>query len=253
MDYLEYLTRHPEVYQAFSKLIERTPNLCRYIESQSLFKGVNNFFSIGEGEGELEIALAKQYGADFAILDPVSTFIQSCKASATQHDLNAQLLACYCSPFEDFSVSQQFDRVLSIHSWYSFGFDKALLEKALSMVKVGGTLFINLMSKQSPVYGLSNMSYSKGIELCAEDLSEWASKEGYEHRFDREIAVRPASLFFQNDGELTRQAQDFASFLVAKPWADLSIGEQEKVKNIFMAHRKRGAVNIVSGCLFFYR
>lgn len=251
MDYLSYLTQYPDRYQSFSALTERTPNLCSYIQEQRLFEVGNSFFSIGSGEGELEIALAQAYQSTFEVLEPVPLFVDNFKAIANAHNLTDQLSGIHQMPFESFEVKQQFDRVLSIHSWYGFGFDTKLLNKALSMVKPGGHLFINLMSKKSPVYDLSNMSYSDGIDLCSENLSEWATNAGFIHQFNWESAVRPATLFFEEDGQLTLKAKNFASFLMASAWNDLSCKEQTRVHDIFYNYRNHDSIHIVSGCLLF--
>lgn len=253
MDYLNYLIKNPEVYQNFSTLLERTANLYRYLQERKLLNMGDNFFSIGAGEGELEIVLANHYQSAFEILDPVPLFIDNFKQSLMQAGPSLQLRAAHHNmPFEDYAVARAFDWVLSIHSWYGFGYDRMLLDKALSMVKPGGGLFITLMSQKSPVYGLSNMSYSSGIDLCAEKLSEWVNKEGVKHHFDWEVAERPASLFLNEYDDVTSQARDFASFLVAKPWGELSRSEQNKIRNIFLEHRRGDTVNIVSGCLTIY-
>ncbi len=251
MDYLSYLTQYPDRYQSFSALTERTPNLCRYIREQELFDQGNSFFSIGSGEGALEIALAEEYHSPFEVLEPVPLFVDNFKQLAKEKGVDKQLGEVHPIPFEELSDYKQFDRVLSIHSWYGFGFNKELLQKALSMVKPGGKLFINIMSEKSPVYDLSNMSYSEGIDLCAESLSTWAESEGFLHSFDHETAVRPANLFFHDDGGITLNAKNFASFLMASAWDDLSVSEQQEVQAIFQRHCKDNAVHIVSGCLVF--
>lgn len=251
MDYLTYLTTYPHFYQAFSALIERTPNLLRYIREKNLFNSGDSFFSIGAGEGQLELALHNEYGGQCEILEPAALFVENIRTALTSQQLLPENCIIHEQPFEDYVVSQQFDRVLAIHSWYSFGYNAQLLQKALSMVKPGGYLFINIMSKKSPVYGLSNMSYSGGIELCAEDLSDWAAREGFSHSLDWESAVRPASLFFDGDDRLTKQAKDFACFLIAKPWDELSQDEHQQVKDIFLQHRQGDVIPIVSGCLLF--
>jgi len=251
MDYLTYLTTYPHLYQAFSALIERTPNLCRYIRDQQLFENDKCFFSIGAGEGDLELALAREYNSRFEFLEPASLFVESFERFVKEQQLSDRVMNIHQQSFEDYVSGDLFDYVLSIHSWYSFGFNRLLLKKALSMLKPGGRLLINLMSKQSPVYGLSNMSYSSGIDLCAEGLSEWAEKEGFIHQFSLETAARPAELFFTTGGDVTSEAKDFASFLIARPWNELSEKEKNKATNIFELHRSGDTVNIVSGCLLF--
>ncbi len=251
MDYLSYLTQYPDRYQSFSALTERTPNLCRYVREQGLFDQRNSFFSIGSGEGTLEVALAEEYRSPFEVLEPVPLFVDNFTQLAKEKGVDKQLSEVHPIPFEELSSQKQFDRVLSIHSWYGFGFNKGLLQKALSMVKPGGKLFINIMSEKSPVYGLSNMSYSEGIDLCAESLSTWAESEGFSHTFDREAAIRPANLFFCDDGSITLHAKNFASFLMACAWDDMTVSEQKEVEGIFRRHCKDDTVSIVSGCLIF--
>lgn len=251
MDYLTYLTTYPHYYQAFSRLIERTPNLLRYIKQHQLIKTGDNFFSIGAGEGQLELALIDEYHTQCEILEPAELFVNNIYKSLSDRHISPDDCQVHMQPFEDYQVDKKFDQVLAIHSWYSFGYNTELLEKALSMVKPGGHLFINIMSKKSPVYGLSYMSYSGGIELCAEDLSQWALSKGFSHTLDWESALRPASLFFDENNQLTPEAKDFACFLIAKPWDELSAKEQLQVLEIFQRHRQDDIMPIVSGCLVF--
>ena len=251
MDYLTYLTTYPHWYQTFSLLLERTPNLCRYIREQGLFKPRDRFFSIGAGEGALELALAKEYQSEFELLEPAKLLVDSFNQSVLQMDASNFVSAVHHQSFEEYKVVQQFDRVLAIHSWYGFGYDVNILQKALSMVKPGGILLINIMSQKSPVYGLSNMSYSRGIELCAENLSRWALEQGFEHSLEWEVARRPAALFFDKQDHLTTDAKYFSCFLLAKEWDQLSAKEHQQVYDILQDHRRGDTVDIVSGCLVF--
>jgi hypothetical protein len=125
------------------------------------------------------------------------------------------------------------------------------MKKALSLVKPGGRLVINIMSRKSPVHGLSQFSHSGGIDLCAETLSEWATELGCQHTFDLEHARRPTDVFFEKDGSASQGAQDFISFLSAIPWADMTNDEQTERFDIIKANHKDGVVDIVSGNLVF--
>ena len=112
--------------------------------------------------------------------------------------------------------------MISIHSWYSFGYDIEILKKALSMVKPGGKLIVNLLSQNSADYDLGCLSHAVGMDVNAETLSKFATEQGFQHDLDYEVLYRPINVFFDEEGNLTNGAKDFACFLIARPWNEMS-------------------------------
>lgn len=199
----------------------------------------------------LEIEACKKRQLHIGYIDPAPEYVRAFKERVHHDGLDSLVQEIFQGPFQDYRPRGRYDRVIAIHSWYAFGFDKQLLEKALSCVNPGGMFFLTVVSKSSATWKLAELARGvRGENLSAEALSEWAYREGFPHRYVTNHKIIPEDEFVTEKG-VTEKGKMFASFLMCTPWSDMSTTLQRKVFEVLDGERNQHAIVLKCGCLFF--
>lgn len=219
--YQEFFERFPEPYLRFERLVSNSENYFHEFEQRGFFNGVKKVLSIGCGEGALEMRLAKDYGLQVDCVDPSAEYIGKLEKEVAKRHLDG-LVRTFCCGFQDFERTCEYDRIISVHSWYAFGIDIVPANKALSFLTTGGRLFITLVSNKSPIWRIHEQSTEKPTNnLSAEMLHATLVTGGLSTIFTENHRKLALGEVFQNSS-LTFDAQGMISFLYFCPWDDLS-------------------------------
>lgn len=250
MDYLEYFTQFPDAYAKVVSSFNRTETLYHYLVEKGLLDDGSTILSIGPGDGEVEIRLAKEWKQQLGIVEPARLLFDQFMSNAQTAGIQSGLLDVQQQSFEEFQTDRKYDLVLSLFSWFAFGFNRQLLEKALSYRTTTGKLLICLQSETCPSTRISAVSQSTGINLTSEALSEWATREGYAHEYDLYHGYVPTARFLV-EGELTQTGKDFASFVSATPWDELPGKIKSVALDSLLRVQQGDQIDFACGCLIF--
>lgn len=146
--------------------------------------------SVGCGAGELDRKLLAA-GAEIASevsyvgIEPDARQCESFTACMGFEDDESVVIEAHNTSFEDFPGRRRFDVVLLVHSLYYMDDPRGAIEKALGLVRDGGSLVI-LIASNDRLNELSSCFWeltSEGATWFSEDLSEHL--EGLELPFER--------------------------------------------------------------------
>ena len=193
-----------------------------------------NLLSIGAGNGLAECRLAKHYGVQLSYIDPSQLHRDAFHRNARKSGVEASIVDSYLGKFQDYQTEQRFDLVLSLHSWYAFGYEEKMLSKVFQLLKPGGHLFIYMNSKDDPLR--QALSYEPKVN--AEGFAKWAKRLGHAFEFHYLVSKIPAAPLFDGD-QLSIDAQDFIHFIARSPWPNLPSEDRDRVTRLFRdAHEK---------------
>ena len=246
--------QYPEVYRRMRSGLRRTEGVLRYLRARGLLTAVRSVLSIGPGEGELEIELARDLDR-LGVIDPDGRALEILRVRLRECGLEERLGVCLPERFQGDAVgaiSERFDLVLSIHSWYAIARDAAALRHALGLRNDGGRLLISLASEQDMANELKALGPRRETDPTAEAVSEWADEAGFPHSFERTHAPRSADLFVDERG-LTEVGRSMVGFLVSTPWDGLAEPVREEALRIVRAHVRSGRIESKTGWLLFER
>ena len=248
MEYLEYFERFPDAYAKIVKSLNRIETLYQYLRACGLLQGVKSVLSIGSGDAAVEIRLAGELGFELGVVEPAEDYLKKSLAGAEAAGI--RLREAHHGSFQSYQSHLKYDLVLSLYSWFAFGFDRQVLEKALSCRAPGGKLVICLQGEASPSTQISGLSRASGINLTSEKISQWATELGFDHRVEVYHGVVPAPTYLDNRG-LTQTGRDLVSFLLATPWDDVTPELRAKTLGILQESLCDGNVDFESPCLIF--
>lgn len=247
----DFFDKYPLVFKKYYEIAEHPKNFYQQLEALSLFSNLSSILSIGAGEGELEVRVAAMYKAKLGYIDPSRPYFEAFRQKVIRAGIQSQVIEEHNDLFQTYESKHKYDLVISSHSWYAFGLDRRMLDKALGGVVSGGHLFITLLSDKSITYDLGCLlrDFNEG-HLTSERLSTWSAELGYDHRYVMNEKAVDWSIFFDGD-RITQSAMDFISFLVTTPWDEIPEEIKEAAVRLFYKHRSGDAVILRSGCLLF--
>jgi SAM-dependent methyltransferase len=244
--YATFFLHHPEIYQAFERVVAHAENFHAELSVRKLIP-VPSVLSIGSGAGALEARLAREHGTRLAVVEPSRQLLAAFSAK-----LGSLAADIFPGPFQDYHPRERYDLVLSIHSWYALGMDRGLLERALSCVKAGGKLFVTVMGGASVIRQIGDAAGRDLVTgLCAEQLSEWARKEGFPHAFWMNHRRVPARLLLDPQGELTELGRGFAAFPCVAPWEEAPSTTRRAALEAVRRALDGDELPLPNGCLLF--
>jgi hypothetical protein len=250
MDYLEYFRKFPDMYAKVVSKFDREHSLYDFIVDSGIVDNVETLLSIGPGDGLVEVRLARERGVKLGLIEPSTSLFDQMMRNSTEAGVDAQIVEARKDSFEHYTVSQPYDLVLSLFSWFAFEFDRSVLEKALHCTKRGGKLLICIQDAASPSTRISALSRSGGINLTSENLSEWARNEGFDHQMETYHGKVPAEVYLDGQ-QLAEGGCDLTSFLLATPWDEISDEHRSLAWESFEAARRGDAIDFSAGCLIF--
>jgi hypothetical protein len=248
--YTDFLVKYPEYYDAYKALVNHAQNCYDELCRLHLLDDVSTLLSIGAGEGDLEVQIAQQHGVAIGYIDPSHRSQQQFHAAMQQRDLQTRVREIFPGTFEDYQSPLRYDLVIAIHSWYSFGYNASIIQKALACRAAQGVLCIAVESRNSLGYDLACLSPMSGMDLHSEKLSAWATTRGYAHTHHVYRKSLPFSLFVR-DGHVSEEGKHYAAFLATTPWNELSAATQKDILGLFDKHRHGDRIDLQCGCLLF--
>lgn len=250
MEYLEYFNKYPDAYQKIVASFDRIHTLHDYLIDIDGMVGASSIFSIGPGDGAIEVRLAKENNLKLGVVEPSSLLFEKLRSNVASAGIKHLLIEENQQSFEDYESEEKYDCVLSLYSWFAFGFDTQLLEKALRLLNPGGLLVICLQSEKSPSTQISSSSRSTGIDLTSEALSTYFKQSGFGHQYLMYDGGVAAETYIGKDG-LTELGKDLVSFLNATPWNDLNTFLRKSGFTTLRDSIHNGQIRFQSGCLVF--
>jgi hypothetical protein len=247
---LEYFKKFPDAYTKVVASFDRTQTLYAYLVESGVLNNVSTILSIGSGDGEVELKLAKERKQQIGIVEPSSMFFDKFESNVRKAQVSESVLEAHCQSFQDYQPAKNYDLVLSLFSWFAFGFDRGLLTKALSCRTANGKLLICIQAEASPSTRISAMSRSSGINLTSEALSDWGTREGFKHTYDIYHGIVPAERYIAH-GKLTQTGKDLVSFLAATPWDELPENIKSTGLESLLQNQDGNLIDFPCGCLIF--
>jgi SAM-dependent methyltransferase len=248
MEYLEYFEKFPDAYAKIVKSLNRIETLSQYLRESGFLDEAASVLSIGCGDGAVEIRLAREMGFSLGVVEPAADYLESCRRGADSAGI--ELREAHQATLQDYNSPFKYDVVLSLYSWFAFEFDREILKKAIDCRNSRGILLIILQGEASPSTEISALSQASGINLTSERLSNWARKEGFEHKIDFYHGEVSASTYLEME-EFTQAGRDLVSFLLATPWEEISPRLKEKTLAILKQSVKNDKIDFISPCLVF--
>jgi len=249
-DYLEYFMKRPDSYEKIVAEFDRTKTLFDYLRDSGVVDSASTILSIGAGDGEVEIRLAKEMGRQIGIIEPSPDYFERFTANAFGAGVRDQVIEARQQTLQDFQAHPSYDLVLSLFSWFAFGLDRELLEKALSSLAPTGQLLICLPEEVNPLTKISVASRPSEITLTSDGLSSWAKSEGFDHRYDVYHGVVPAARFLAS-GRLTERGKDLVAFVAARSWAEVTEDVRSTALGSLVEANDGELIDFRSGCLIF--
>lgn len=250
MDYLEYFNKHPEAYEKIVASFNRVNTLYDFLVQKKLLTDIQNVFSIGSGDGALELRLADELGLAIGIVEPSPLLYQRFTESIASRGLEQKIIEAANTSFENYTPGKEYDCILSLYSWFAFGSDTTVLEKALECLKPGGKLVICIQAKESPSTIISAASQSDGIQLTSDELSAQFTKSGFTHDYLIFDGPIPRQIYFKDD-ELNEMGEALVSFLLATDWEAIEPDLRETAQSALLGSIANNNVRFTSGCLVF--
>jgi SAM-dependent methyltransferase len=249
MSFEEIYRDHPEIYRSFHSVVEHTENYFAFLGDRKLLQDVSTVFDIGAGFGELDLRLLEEHPAlKLGYLEPSKAFSTQFKNEVKKRNLSERIVELRELSFESYQSTHHYDFVLSIHSWYPFGKDKGLLQKALRLLKPQGMLCISLVGPENFTFETTKML---GVEVGNFDsltLSSWLQELGIPHEhilWDRKIHLEKII----RDGQFTQLGQGFLQFHTRCLWEEIPQAWLEKVKAYLFSIEQEGQLNLQNGCV----
>jgi len=207
-----------------------------------------SIFSIGPGRGELELSLCRQFNCEFGYAESYARYSRTVETGFRKAGLAGCIVERHRASYKTFTPAREYDLVLSIHSWYAFGYDVDLLRGTLDMLTPGGSLILTVAAKDDFFY----RSGLIGQHFSAQELSAWARGAGFENTLH--LIPKPvADAALLRDGELTEAARGIVSFLTGRLWGEIPEAERTVIQRKFIEGAEQGGVRRDYGLLHFRR
>ena len=236
-----------QVYdQAYDPLLGHAPLHRRWLEEMLLSSPPDSLFSIGPGQGELELALCRDYGCDFGYVEVHPRYCRAVERRFKEAGLGQRIVERLQGPYQNLAPQRNYGLILSIHSWYSFGYDARLLRRTLDALSPGGSFILTITAEDDFFF----CNALKRQIFSAEDLSHWAMEQGFVHDLHQLRMPIPATALVV-DGALTDDAKGIISFLKGRLWRKIPHPERQRIEQRFVQAAQHGKVERVYGLMHF--
>jgi cyclopropane fatty-acyl-phospholipid synthase-like methyltransferase len=247
--YSEFFELFPKLYSGFEEAVNHAGNFRRELDSKKILTGVNSLLSIGPGNGQLELALCRDYGIAVGLVEPEKTYLANIERRAREMQVESQILETSNKPFQSFSSEKKYDSIISIHSWYALGMNLETLKHVLEFLEPGGKLFIALVAPESPLQKIAIATGNdSGQLLDSKILSNWLTRQHIKHEYwvnTNELGTREIEV----DGEFTKKGQALVSFPAFTPWKEMDKTTKTEVREILHESKKEGYFQLKNGCI----
>jgi hypothetical protein len=208
--------------------------LYEWLVESGLLDSAEDLYSIGPGNGALELRLAKEFHLEVGYAEPTVAFRESLEASAEAAGLTNRIVERQEGPYRADRLTRRYDLILSFGSWYPIGYGRSILDQTLSALSANGVLIISMASRD-------DFFATEGIRrsMTAEDFADWLRSQGVEHELYH-VERRLSNDLLLESGELTNLARDVLSFYTLRHWDAVPLRDQASLKASLLRNEKRG-------------
>jgi SAM-dependent methyltransferase len=232
--------------QSYDVLLSHAPMHRRWVAENLASPPPASLFSIGPGRGELELALCKDFGCRVGYVETYPPYFKAVTDQFRHAKLDEHIIEKHQGAYQTFVPQQHYDLILSVHSWYSFGYDQDLIQRTLNALSPEGSFILTITSAEDFFF----TNTLKKQEFSAEDLSRWATEQGFSHDLNLLRQSVPATTLVTN-GALTKDAKNIISFLKGKLWRKIPQADRQQIEQRLLQAAQEDNVERVYGLLHF--
>jgi SAM-dependent methyltransferase len=189
-------------------------------------KNPSTVLSIGIGAGFTECMLARDNDWLMSYVEPSALMRDAVRRTIDRFNIRSHIADEFPCTFEEMHTVKRYDLIIALDSWYRIGCRQTALQKALDLRSAGGTLIIQLLTRRHQLYWMLDQANDL---IAAEELSRWATEQGFTHSCRESIhKVAVTDLIVRDTA--THAYQHFVSFAKRRNWDD--IGDDEKAQAI---------------------
>ena len=145
-----YEGSHRDVFRFFLQLVDDSETQTAALLDLTPWENVTSILSIGGGEGVVEATLLRRAPlSTLWYLDPSSEQCDAFRHHMRNTDLFDRVADVAETTFQDYVVPQEFDRIVSMFSWFYIGTDQRWLSKLLGALSPSGVACIVMPNAES--------------------------------------------------------------------------------------------------------
>ena len=238
-----YEGSHRDIFQLFLQLVDDSKAQTEALLDLIPWEDARSILSVGGGEGHVEATLLRHASqANIWYLDPSSEQCSAFRQYMSKEDLFDRVADVTETTFQDYVVKQEFDRIVSMFSWFYIGVDKRWLSKLLSCLSPLGIACLILPNSES-IEADFNRSFSpdKRTTLVSEevvsalqDLDCHVSKNSYTKWLTDD------ELF--DDGKLSEASLAFAAFVALCSIESFTTEDKQQITELINSRRSQKGV-----------
>ena len=238
-----YKGSHRSLFEAFLRLVDDSDAQTSALLDLISWEDAQTFLSIGGGKGLVEASLLRNSPqARIWYLDPSPEQCEEFRQYMQQENLLERVEHVAEKTFQEYKTNQNFDRILSIFSWYFIGANSHSLTRLLNLLTPGGAACIVLPNTGSIFADFTrSMSPVKQMTLVGDDVLEILNTMDcvvIQHTHTKWLAIN--DLF---DGEFASEASlAFAAFVAMRPITTFTPAEKQNIVDLLNARRESKGV-----------
>jgi SAM-dependent methyltransferase len=240
-----------KIFAAFLALVDDSEAQLAAILALSSWEEVRSILSIGGGEGLLDAALLKQATqANLWYLDPSVEQCAAYQRTMQKQNLLDRVQDIAQTTFQDYPTSQQFERILSLFSWFYIGTNERWLTKLLDFLTPGGTAVLLLPNSSSiETVFYRALSPNEGMTLTGDQFATAVKNLGGAAQIHTYTKWLSTDNLFEH-GQLSTGSLAFAAFAAERPMNSFTPRELKRVSDLLKVNRKPQGVPLSWDLIF---
>jgi SAM-dependent methyltransferase len=236
-------SNYDEYYEV---LLRHAPLHLDWLKQANLPHPQSSIFSIGPGRGELELTLCQNFDCVLGYAETYPRYYQEVEQGFATAGLSDRIVERHQDLYQTFVPTRSYDLILSVHSWYSFGYDAKLLRQTLEMLSSNGVMLLTVTSKEDFFFRHTLVRQN----FSAEELSQWATEQGFPHQLHL-LRTSISADKLRVNGSLTKEAKGVIGFLKGKLWWQIPRQERCRISKPFRELGANDYIERVYGLLYF--
>lgn len=238
-----YEGSHRDVFQLFLQLVDDSEAQIAALLDLVSWENVNSILSVGGGEGNVEATLLRHApSAKLWYLDPSSEQCDAFRHHMTKMALLDRVANVAETTFQDYSLGEEFDRIVSMFSWFYIGTEQPWLSKLLNALSPSGIACIVLPNSES-IEAEFNRHFSpdKRTTLVSEEVVSVLQTLGChvdQHSYVKWLADN--ELFDGN--QLSTASLAFAAFVALRSIESFTVEEKQLISDLINSKRSSKGV-----------
>ena len=234
---------HRDLFELFVKLVDDSQAQTAALMDLVSWDDARSLLSIGGGEGIVEAALLRNAPlARVSYLEPSSEQCQAFRWHLKQENLLERVEDVVQTTFQEYAARQQFDRIVSMFSWFYIGTDKRWLSKLLDLLGSEGVACLVLPNAESIEADFNrSLSPKKQTTLVGDEVVNALKTlecSVEQHTYTKWLDIE--DLF---DGENASEASlAFAAFVAIRPLTAFTPAEKQNIVDMLNARRSEKGV-----------